>query len=345
MILMKSSHKINYNISIIIPTYNAESFLEDTVNFLTKQSIGFKNLEILIVDDNSKDNTKKIIERLSNKHKNIFPIFLQENHGAPGIPRNIGIENAKSKYIMFLDQDDKYERDICKLLYETISCENVDFVGCDYQVKVGKYIKHDKNYLAKKYGLNIRVNSINELSGLNTAMLDVYIWNKIFKKEFLEKNNIDFIEGLYEDNCFMIQVYSQSMGFILRYDFIGYTWNRYETKSASILYTQENTIKFLNGLKELSKIIKNYDIDYSPHFDQVFAEFTGRYLRTNFSKEDNKIVFVEAKKLSKLYNNNGIFGKGNLFNIFANTLINTFYQNILLSKLLTKIVRTYLKLK
>jgi len=121
-------------ISIIIPTYNAEKYLEKTINSVIKQTIGFENLELIIVDDNSNDNTQKIIENYSKKYNNIVPIYKNENSGSPGIPRNIGMKKASAKYIMFLDNDDTYEVNVCETVYETIKSEDLDFVWFRHQM-------------------------------------------------------------------------------------------------------------------------------------------------------------------------------------------------------------------
>ncbi len=78
---------------------------------------------MILVDDKSTDNSRNIIEEYSNIYYNIKPIFLEENSGCPGIPCNVGIKNASSDYIMFIDSDDEYLPEICDKLYNTIISE------------------------------------------------------------------------------------------------------------------------------------------------------------------------------------------------------------------------------
>ena len=111
----------NYKISMIIPTFNAEKDLERAISSLMKQTIGFENIEVLLVDDLSTDNTRKVILEYAEKYNNIKYIFLESNSGTAGKPRNIGIENASSEYIMFLDNDDEYIPEACEILYDKIS--------------------------------------------------------------------------------------------------------------------------------------------------------------------------------------------------------------------------------
>lgn len=91
-------------VSVVIPTYNAESCIEKTIESILGQR--YINLEVILVDDCSNDDTWKIISSLSAKNKNIHCIRLDKNSGGPARPRNIGIKNAKSNLIAFCDADD-----------------------------------------------------------------------------------------------------------------------------------------------------------------------------------------------------------------------------------------------
>ena len=87
---------MNYKISIIIPIYNAQDTLKIAINSVINQTIGFENIELILVDDKSTDKSKDIINNYSNKYDNVKSIFLKENNGSPSKPRNIGIDNVTS---------------------------------------------------------------------------------------------------------------------------------------------------------------------------------------------------------------------------------------------------------
>jgi glycosyltransferase involved in cell wall biosynthesis len=95
------------SISIVIPTYNASKYITDTVNSILNQD--FDDYEIIIVDDNSTDNTYEIIKNLSSAKIKYYR--LDQNHGGPSLPRNIGIKKSRSKYIAFCDSDDLFAPD------------------------------------------------------------------------------------------------------------------------------------------------------------------------------------------------------------------------------------------
>ena len=78
------------------------------IDSIINQSLGFENIELIIVDDCSTDNSRNIISDYANEYDNIVPVFLDENSGLPGKPRSLGIKYASADYISFLDSDDEY---------------------------------------------------------------------------------------------------------------------------------------------------------------------------------------------------------------------------------------------
>ena len=83
---------MKYKISVIMPIYNAEKHLNNTIQSIIDQTIGFENIELILVDDASKDNSKMIIESYAEKYENIIPYYSEKNHGYPGFGRNIGLK-------------------------------------------------------------------------------------------------------------------------------------------------------------------------------------------------------------------------------------------------------------
>ena len=102
---------MTYKISIIIPIFNVEFYIERCLFSIFNQTIGFENLEVILVDDVSNDRTHYIIEKYASRYDNIKYKILDENSGAAGKPRNVGIELASADYIMFIDPDDFFTND------------------------------------------------------------------------------------------------------------------------------------------------------------------------------------------------------------------------------------------
>ena len=115
--------RTKYLVSVIIPTYNGGGVLKNAIDSIINQTIGFENIELIIVDDASTDaNTKELLlEYQSTYPDNIKCIFLEENSEHPGKPRNIGIDHANSDYIIFSDHDDEYLENAFETLYYSIT--------------------------------------------------------------------------------------------------------------------------------------------------------------------------------------------------------------------------------
>ena len=208
----------DYKICIIMPTYNSERYLKTTIDSIINQSIGFDNLELIIIDDKSTDGTRDIIKDFSNKYYNIIYKFLDKNLGHPGAVRNKGMEIASAKYIMFCDHDDEYDEDLCEILYNTISQEkDCDLVGCNnYMVDA---LNHP--YKISTFDINDERTHIDSKNMFEYA--NVYIWTKIFKKEIIVKNNIRYItEGIGEDTIFCLDYLLHSKSAIHLNNYYGY---------------------------------------------------------------------------------------------------------------------------
>ena len=142
-------------VSVIIPSYNSSKYITKTVNSVLRQT--YKNTEIIIVDDCSKDNTREVIKELENTDQRVRCIFHEKNGGA-AVARNTGIENAKGRYIAFLDSDDVWESN--KLSVQVPYLQgNHPFVFCAYDT-----VDADGNPLGKK----IKIKSLVKYKDLMT---------------------------------------------------------------------------------------------------------------------------------------------------------------------------------
>ena len=113
-------------ISIIIPNYNTAQYLPRCLDSLINQT--FQDIEILVIDDGSTDDSVKIME--SYHDPRVHVLHHKGDGSGPGEARNMGLDAATGRYIMFCDSDDWYEPDMCQKMYETIEREQVDVVCC-----------------------------------------------------------------------------------------------------------------------------------------------------------------------------------------------------------------------
>ncbi len=177
-------------ISIIIPVYNAEKYLNKCIDSCINQT--FKDLEIIMVDDGSIDNSSSIIKNYSDKR---IKYYKNTNHGI-GYTRNFGIEKASSEFIMFLDSDDYLELEACSKLYSYAISNNLDLVICDFYRIIDNKVLEEK---LPTFNNTTLKETPSLLSDINLSP-----WNKFYKKSLIIDNKIKFIENLkYEDAPFV----------------------------------------------------------------------------------------------------------------------------------------------
>lgn len=189
-------------LSIIIPVYNAEKYLNKCIDSILNQS--FKDFELLLIDDGSKDLSGKICDKYAEVDERVKVFHIQ--NGGPAKARNLGIKYATGIYIEFVDADDELIPETLENLY-VLTKNNPDIIIADSQIitadeKVKNIISIEKNN---------QINVEEYLKNLNTvrkATLLHYIWNKWYKRELICENRIIFDENerLGEDFLFNCEI-------------------------------------------------------------------------------------------------------------------------------------------
>ena len=229
-------------ISVIVPVYNVEKYLENCLTSLKEQT--FKDIEILCINDGSTDDSLKILNRFS-KSDARFRVFSQVNSG-PAKARNVGLQNARGEFIMFCDADDTYTPDMCAQMYRAITRENVDVVMCDTK-GFKKDLRLNINlwyfpFNAGKYKLNQDL----------ISRINVFLWNKIFRASLIRKYKIDFPEGHKSDDNLFVYKYLMSAESI---DFLDKKlYNHFDRENSIMDLFRSNGIK-LNDLFDKSDIM------------------------------------------------------------------------------------------
>ncbi|MCQ2515271.1 MAG: glycosyltransferase [Saccharofermentans sp.] len=190
-------------LSIILPTYNAEKYVARSIDSVINQT--FSSWELIIIDDGSHDNTLEILNRYSSIDSRIMAIHVQEHSGVSAA-RNIGLAKAQGQYVAFIDSDDWCEKEMFYELISSAKENNADIAQCSFVIDYEN--NTHKNYVNKS---DLVFNSRDTI--LEAFMLDritTSVWNKVFRKETIE--NIHFNESikLYEDELFVNAVSSIS---------------------------------------------------------------------------------------------------------------------------------------
>ncbi|MCL2280557.1 glycosyltransferase [Candidatus Saccharibacteria bacterium] len=191
-------------ISIIVPCYNREQYIEKCLKSLLHQTMS--EIEVVFVDDGSTDSSLQIAKRLQ-KNDPRLKIHTGKNRGV-AIARNIGLKNSRGQYIMACDSDDFFEPNMCQRMYRTIVDEKVDCVICAMKV-----IHTNKNSLGRgtdEY-VKLKFKGKQIIDWNKIIHTDVSIPNKIFKKSIIDKYHISYPEGLlFEDAFFCDQYFTVS---------------------------------------------------------------------------------------------------------------------------------------
>lgn len=190
-------------LSIIIPFYNVEAYIEQCLDSVFKQDIPEEQYEVICVDDCSPDRSLSIVEEFAQKHTNLVIVRNQINRKLGGA-RNAGLEIAQGKYIWFIDSDDLIEENVLGTLCQAAEAEDLDVLHFDYE-----------NYPVRSPLFQIPFNET--MNGpdmffdtrLRWAHELVTAWRKLYKRSFLIENNISFAEHImFEDNDYAILVFA-----------------------------------------------------------------------------------------------------------------------------------------
>lgn len=197
---------IDVKISIVMPLYNAERYISEALDSIYHQT--FSEFEILLVNDCSEDRTQQILDAYSTKDIRAKCITLHRRHGA-GMARNIGMEHAKGKYIIFLDGDDIFHEDMLKKAYEKIVEFDSDLVCFDYTSALSENIykkvnkKKSRRFVEMfcKQCFKVTDMKLSDFRQINTAA-----WNKMYRLKYLEYNHLKFQNLPCCNDVFFVQM-------------------------------------------------------------------------------------------------------------------------------------------
>ena len=222
-------------ISLIIPIYNVEKFLDRSLQSVEDQTIDKNEFEVILVNDGSTDGSKEIIKKFMKRNPNFK--YLEKKNGGLSDARNYGLDHAKGEYVAFLDSDDYVEPETyqCDFAWEY---EDEGWVKADFRKAYGYSDKHD---MLK----NIRV----------------VAWNKLIKKSLIDKLNLRFSYGLrYEDIDFTYKLvpYLEAD----KVEYVDRVLIHYVQRSSSIAKVQNSKTGDIQKmkLKRISQIIKRTNI-------------------------------------------------------------------------------------
>ena len=233
-------------ISIVVPAYNAEKYIETCINSIRNQS--YKNIEIIIVNDGSNDSTLNIITKLKEEDSRIT-VISTENKGVSHA-RNTGMQVANGKWISFVDSDDWLEESFCEKLINKAKELNADYIGCGYNKitndNIQKVNDDEKVLTFTKDEYLIKLLNVQTSYGLSHM--------KMIKTELAKK--VKFNESLVvaEDALYNIEL-CEYLNKIVIYNVPLYNF-RINTDSVVRKYDKNYNLKYANAMEKVSKFIK-----------------------------------------------------------------------------------------
>ena len=301
-------------LSIIVPVYQAENYLEDCLDSILHQS--YTNFELILVDDGSTDLSPDICDNYA-KHDSRVRVIHQKN-GGQAHARNVGIELATGQYVGFVDNDDVVLDSLFKVLVNNSLKVDADISAVSF-VQVDE--DGDKEHVKHTHNKYIYLNNDGVKEILQRDKLDIYVWTKIYKKEFLDVNEIRFESGRSdEDILFNFKAFSLSKTsifqdtplYIYRHrtlstsrsykenyvnDYLKNTWYRVnkiekytESNYPQLIYLAKRQ-KIIYCLQMLSAIFRSSEIDCKKYYFEIMA----------FLKSNKWQVVKEKKYLGMRY--------------------------------------------
>ena len=297
-------------VSVIVPVYNSEKYIERCLNSILEQN--YNDFELIVINDGSKDKSLEILKDYQNKFPQIITLIDQENMGVAKT-RNNAIKMAKGKYIIFIDNDDFIDKDYIETFVKEAEKEEFDVV-------LGGYRRpNEKGEIIKEL----------KVPQEEWAKFMIFApWARIYKKEYLIQNDIEFLStNIGEDVFFNIQamLISEKIKII---DYIGYNWF-FNTESVSNT-TQKNiqnlqVFELLNScynvLKEKNILEKNYEIVemYFIRYIVWFLLFSTKKVKYNIIKIEYEKIFKWLEERFPNYQKNKLLGinkpKGEIANV------------------------------
>lgn len=306
---------MNPKVSIIIPAYNAELYINRCIISIVNQT--YENIEVIVIDDGSSDSTKYRVEEIISCDPRV-KVFTQVNSG-PSIARNKGIQKATGEYIMFIDSDDRIDSLYIEKLVKMMSEDNYDCVCCGY-IEESKYGSINLNHfwngertLEKDRFVS---NIFNGVGGV--------LWAKIFKRSIIVDNSIKMNPKIFmcEDLLFILEYckYSNKFGIINEYL---YYYNRLNENSISSNINIDYLENYINVIYGIENLLGDLNIDKNIIDDIVVAKVQSLVNSISFSESNkylilkNKNIFIKnmteifnitlvKKNINKFKNNGGI---------------------------------------
>lgn len=281
--------------SIITPIYNVSRFIKNGIDCILSQT--FSNYELILVDDGSTDNSGYICDEIGDMYDNVICIH-QVNQGS-GPARNNGIYNARGRYIVFFDIDDKIENSLLQTCYNELLKNNspdvlmFSYDSYDEKLKTLNPVVFEK--IVCRSNEDIKKNYVDHLLGINKP--NGFVWNKVYKRNFLIKNNLIFPKLLIQqDEVFNLHVYSKAENLVIL-PIILYHYNVYNTGNTRSRYIPNRLSLYNTVKKEFLKLYQFWELEDKRMLIFVYRRFFNSIIVTlNFNNTHKESMMSSRER-------------------------------------------------
>mgnify|MGYP002856090484 CR=1 FL=1 len=239
-------------ISVIVPVYNVEKYLEECLESLINQT--FKDMEIICVNDGSTDSSGEILKKYEDRVK----VINQENKGLSGA-RNTGIQIAQGKYIGFVDSDDWIDKNFYERLYKAITETNAD-------IAAASIIRGENKYRVKYFSQNVYTNLADKLTvcGLPKSC---YVWNKLYKSELVKSS--EFSQGVYYEDVIWIPNILKKANSIVTVPETEYHYRRNSNSIVKSIQSEKKQRDLYNAHEFLADFFEENNVPMSKKYKRI----------------------------------------------------------------------------
>ena len=290
-------------VSIIVPVYNCERYLEECINSIINQI--YKPIEIILVNDGSTDNSPFICDKYAQEFSNIT--VIHKTNGGASTARNKGLDNAKGDFIMFVDGDDMLEKDAVANLYNALLHDNTDLAEGLY-LEYGNGMKYKTLYDRRRPREKV-INSHDAIVGMLQFRLATGCWGKIYRRNaILQKRfpegqtfneDMEFLLGIYKDQNIKISLVDSHVYLYRRNpNSVTHTFNekKFELLDCAEKFSKELSIWGGRELQKASVVYRNViianlfiSLRRSGHYKQYAVQYA--FLRAHLRRNALSYLF------------------------------------------------------
>jgi len=290
---------LNKTVSIIVPVYNSEKYLKRSIESILNQT--YKDLEIIIIDDKSTDNSKKIIQKYASSDNRIRAFYSEVNHGVSR-SRNIGLKSISGDYVMFMDSDDYIVPEAIEKMVNASIKYDADIVD-NYHLII--YSKKNKEYYFTESKVPKKTLVMGSLKdNIDILTKSTYITGKLIKKELI--GDLTFDESLrrYEDLVFEHNLKKKIKNLVFIND-VDYYY--YQVSDSLINTLGEKHIAYLDAAKEVIDNYKDSNEEIKSRIESLlvtngFLTGVSKIVKNDKSIEENTdILFDYLKRYDKIF--------------------------------------------